>query len=124
MKISKNMNKELLKLICCPSSKKQLRILNKESLANLNQAISAGLIKNNQGKILNYKIDQALITEDYEVAYIVRADIPILLENESINMKLIDGPFKYLDGVWEFESFDDKTIIYLSINYEAENEVE
>ena len=42
-------------------------------------------------------------------------------KNKSINMKLIDGPFKYLDGVWEFKSVDDKTIIYLSINYEAEN---
>ena len=91
MEISKNMNKELLKLICCPSSKKQLRILNKESLANLNQAISAGLIKNNQGKILEDKIDQALITEDYEVAYIVRDDIPVLLENESIKMNQLDN---------------------------------
>ena len=76
MKISKNMNKELLKLICCPSSKKQLRILNKESLANLNQAISAGLIKNNQGKILKDKIDQALITEDYEVCLLYTSPSP------------------------------------------------
>ena len=91
MKISKNMNQELLMPICCPSSKKQLRILNKESLANLNQAISAGLIKNNQGKILKDKIDQALITEDYEVAYIVRDDIPVLLENESIKMNQLDN---------------------------------
>ena len=44
-------------------------------------------------------------------------------KNKSINMKLIDGPFKYLDGVWEFKSVDDKTIIYLSINYEAENKL-
>ena len=58
---------------------------------NLNQAISAGLIKNNQGKILKDKIDQALITEDYEVAYIVRDDIPVLLENESIKMNQLDN---------------------------------
>ena len=85
------MNKKILKLICCPSSKKQLKILNEEGLANLNQAISAGLIKNNQGKILKDKIDQALITEDHELAYVVRDDIPVLLENESIKMNQLDN---------------------------------
>tara|TARA_B100000965_G_scaffold253248_1_gene213083 strand:- start:942 stop:1211 length:270 start_codon:yes stop_codon:yes gene_type:complete len=85
------MNKELLKLICCPSSKRQLKILDEENLAYLNQAISAGLIKNSQGKTLKDKIDQALITEDYEVAYIVRDDIPVLLENESIEMNQLDN---------------------------------
>ena len=85
------MNKELLKLICCPSSKKQLKILNEENLDNLNQAISAGLIKNNQGKILKDEIEQALITEDYELAYIVRDDIPVLLENESIKMNQLEN---------------------------------
>ena len=85
------MNEKILKLICCPSSKKQLKILNEESLANLNQAISAGLIKNNQGKILKDKIDQALITEDHELAYVVRDDIPVLLENESIKMNQLEN---------------------------------
>ena len=85
------MNEKILKLICCPSSKKQLKILNAESLDDLNQAISAGLIKNNQGKILKDKIDQALITEDYELAYIVRDGIPVLLENESIKMNQLDN---------------------------------
>tara|TARA_Y100001935_G_scaffold57176_1_gene47717 strand:- start:408 stop:677 length:270 start_codon:yes stop_codon:yes gene_type:complete len=85
------MNEKILKLICCPSSKKQLKILNEESLANLNQAISAGLIKNNQGKILKDEIERALITEDYELAYIVRDDIPVLLENESIKMNQLEN---------------------------------
>ena len=44
-------------------------------------------------------------------------------ENEYINMKLIDGPFKYLDGKWEFKSIDKKTIIYLIINYEADSKI-
>ena len=85
------MNEKILKLICCPSSKKQLKILDEESLTNLNHAISAGLIKNNQGKILKDEIKQALITEDYELAYIVRDDIPVLLENESIKMNQLEN---------------------------------
>tara|TARA_B100001057_G_scaffold136111_1_gene135624 strand:+ start:31530 stop:31799 length:270 start_codon:yes stop_codon:yes gene_type:complete len=85
------MNEKILKLICCPSSKKQLKILDEENLTNLNHAISAGLIKNNQGKILKDEIEQALITEDYELAYIVRDDIPVLLENESIKMNQLEN---------------------------------
>jgi len=85
------MNEKILKLICCPSSKKQLKILDEESLTNLNHAISAGLIKNNQGKILKDEIEQALITEDYELAYVVRDDIPVLLENESIKMNQLEN---------------------------------
>ena len=46
-----------------------------------------------------------------------------ICENEYIDMKLIDGPFKYLDGKWEFKSIDKKTIIYLTINYEAESKI-
>jgi len=46
-----------------------------------------------------------------------------ICENEYINMKLIDGPFKYLDGKWEFKSIDKKTIINLTINYEAESKI-
>lgn len=44
-------------------------------------------------------------------------------DNESIEMVLIDGPFKKLDGKWEFKEVDNKTIIFLTINYEAENKI-
>ena len=39
--------------------------------------------------------------------------------NEFIDMKLVDGPFKKLDGRWEFREVDNKTIIFLTVNYEA-----
>jgi|TARA_B100001094_G_C18021425_1_gene715311 ribosome-associated toxin RatA of RatAB toxin-antitoxin module len=44
-------------------------------------------------------------------------------ENEFIDMKLVDGPFKKLDGRWEFKEVDNKTIIFLTVNYEAENKI-
>ena len=43
--------------------------------------------------------------------------------NESITMKLIEGPFKKLDGKWEFKEIENKTIIFLTINYEAKNKI-
>ena len=33
----------------------------------------------------------------------------IIKNNEFIEMKLVDGPFKYLDGKWEFKEVDNKT---------------
>lgn len=44
-------------------------------------------------------------------------------KNEFIKMKLIEGPFKYLDGEWIFKQVDNKTIIYLSLNYEAKSKI-
>lgn len=43
--------------------------------------------------------------------------------NESIEMELVEGPFKYLDGIWEFQKIENKTIIFLTINYEAKNKL-
>lgn len=43
--------------------------------------------------------------------------------NESITMKLVEGPFKKLDGKWEFKEIENKTIIFLTINYEAKNKI-
>jgi len=44
-------------------------------------------------------------------------------ENEFIEMELVDGPFKYLDGIWEFKKVNDKTAIFLTINYETKNKI-
>lgn len=44
-------------------------------------------------------------------------------KNEHIKMKLIEGPFKHLDGEWRFKQLENKTIIYLNLNYEAKNKI-
>ena len=44
-------------------------------------------------------------------------------DNESIDMKLVEGPFKKLDGKWEFKEIDNKTLVFLTINYEAESKI-
>ena len=43
--------------------------------------------------------------------------------NDSIVMELLDGPFKKLDWKWEFKEIGNKTIIFLTINYEAKNKI-
>ena len=46
-----------------------------------------------------------------------------ICENRFIEMKLVDGPFKFLDGKWEFEEVNGKTIVTLYINYEPKNKI-
>ncbi len=46
----------------------------------------------------------------------------IIKRNESIQMVLIEGPFKQLDGEWRFKEVDNKTIIELSLNYEIKKQ--
>jgi ribosome-associated toxin RatA of RatAB toxin-antitoxin module len=41
---------------------------------------------------------------------------------DAIEMKLVDGPFKHLDGLWRFQSLDDKACkIELEVNFEFSN---
>ena len=42
-----------------------------------------------------------------------------MVPGEKIEMKLVDGPFKSLDGVWEFTAFDETTSkVKLILNFE------
>lgn len=42
-----------------------------------------------------------------------------MIVGERIEMTLIDGPFKSLDGVWEFIAFDDTSSkVRLDLNFE------
>ena len=46
-----------------------------------------------------------------------------ICENRFIEMKLVDGPFKFLDGKWEFKEANGRTIVTLYINYEPKNKI-
>ena len=47
----------------------------------------------------------------------------IIENNKIIQMKLVDGPFKYLDGEWKFTEIGNKTLIELTINYEVQSKI-
>ena len=47
----------------------------------------------------------------------------IIKNNKIIQMKLVDGPFKYLNGEWKFTEIDNKTLIELTINYEVQSKI-
>jgi len=71
-----------------------------------------------ENNIMNARLDFNL--KGLETSFTTKNKI---IENKSIQMELIEGPFKYLDGIWEFKKIENKTIIFLTINYEAENKI-
>ena len=83
------MDKKLLDIICCPLTKLPLQLLDTERLARLNGAIRAGEIKNHASSDLADELTEALITRDGRLVYPIRDNIPLLLEEESIDWNQI-----------------------------------
>lgn len=79
------MDKRLLDIVCCPVTKLPLQLLDRERLARLNEAISAGKLHNRAARPLPAALSDALVTRDGRLVYPVQEGIPILLEEESVD---------------------------------------
>ncbi len=79
------MDKKLLDIICCPTTKLPLELLATDRLDNLNAAIRGGEIKNQAEASLTDELREALMTRDGKRIYPIRDGIPILLEEECIH---------------------------------------
>jgi len=84
------MDKRLLTILRCPISHKGLAVLKKDRLAAVNAAIAAGKLVNHEGDTLTAPLTEALVTDDGKRAYPVDDGIPVLLEDESINLEQLD----------------------------------
>lgn len=78
------MNGELLDIICCPETKQDLTLIDRELVKKINKAIKAGSLKNRAGDFIKDSIDDGLIRSDEKFIYPVRYNIPVLLINEAI----------------------------------------
>ena len=87
---NRRMDKRLLTILRCPVTRKGLDIVNKDVLERLNAAIEAGELVNNEGAPVVDALDEALITDDGKRIYPIDDGIPVLLEDESINMEQLD----------------------------------
>ena len=85
------MDKRLLDIICCPVTRLPLALLDAEHLSRLNAAIASGAVKNNRDNKIADALSEALVTRDGRLAYPVRDGIPILLEDECIDLKQLPG---------------------------------
>ena len=74
----------LLKILCCPETHQSLTVADAALVARLNDGVASGALKNHGGKVVEEKLDGALVRSDRAMAYAVRNQIPIMLLEEGI----------------------------------------
>ena len=74
----------LLKILCCPETHQSLTVADAALVARLNDGVASGVLKNHGGKVVEEKLDGALVRSDRAMAYAVRNQIPIMLLEEGI----------------------------------------
>ena len=79
-------SKQLLDILVCPISKRPLRLGSQEELDNINEGILSKTLKNSAGSVLNEAVEQVLLEDGSRLAYLLRNDIPVLIEEEAIQL--------------------------------------
>jgi uncharacterized protein YbaR (Trm112 family) len=74
----------LLDIVCCPATHLPLKLLPEATLHRLNKKIAAGSLKFRDDSLVTEPLEQALVTDDNRLAYPIRDDIPLLLEEQGI----------------------------------------
>ncbi len=77
-------NAKLLEILRCPVTKQHVFPLSQEKLAILNEKIGLGEVHHVDGTEVEKDLDAALITENGNTLYKIEDDIPIMLEDLSI----------------------------------------
>jgi len=85
-------DKQLLDIICCPATHMPLRLMPETVLERLNGRIESGKLRYRDDSPVTEPMEQALMTEDERLAYPIRDDIPLLLEEFGILIAQGDGP--------------------------------
>ena len=75
---------KLLDILCCPATHLPLRVMPSAQLARLNASVESGSLRFRDDKPVTEPLEQALMTDDGRLAYPVRDDIPLLLEEYGI----------------------------------------
>ena len=78
------MNAELLKILCCPETHQEVRLAEPSMIANLNQKIASGTLKNRAGQVVADAIDGGLVRLDGKFLYPIRRQIPVMLVDEAL----------------------------------------
>ena len=78
------MDKRLLDILVCPTTKLPLRLLDEKELAALNRAIADTEVTDAGGTRIGSGVAAGLITRDGRTIYRVEDDIPIMLADTAI----------------------------------------
>ena len=81
------MNPNLLNIICWPVTREKLSTATPKQLALINEEIANSTLKKLDGSIAEKPQSKALINATKTLLYPIEEAIPILLENEAIEVK-------------------------------------
>ena len=85
------MDRKLLDILCCPTSKQPLALLGGAELEAINRAIAAGGISRADGSPQAEALAEGLVTRDRRTGYRVDDGIPVLLADEALATDQVDG---------------------------------
>ncbi|HET9031867.1 MAG TPA: Trm112 family protein [Dokdonella sp.] len=85
------MDKHLLEILCCPSTKMAMRLARQDEIAALNRSIALGNVNSVAGTSVATPLAEALITRDGKTIYRIDDGIPVMLIDEGINTHQIVG---------------------------------
>lgn len=80
---------QLVQVLVCPDDFTPLQVAAGENVQRANEAIAKKRLHDRAGNPVYEPIDDLLIRADEKYAYVVRADIPVMLVDESIPMHQI-----------------------------------
>lgn len=86
-----SVDKKLLEILVCPTTKAPVTLLSRDKLDILNRCIEAGDVRFADGSAVTAPLQAALITEDGRTVYVIDDDIPIMLEDQAISAKQVPG---------------------------------
>ena len=78
------MDRKLLDILCCPTTRQSLALLDSQGLDALNRAIATGGVKRADDSPQTAPLREALLTRDRKTVYRVDDGIPVLLAEEAI----------------------------------------
>jgi len=85
------MDRKLLDILCCPTSKQPLALLGSAELAAVNAAIAAGGVVRADDSPQAEPLGEGLVTRDRKLVYRVEDGIPVLLADEALATAQIAG---------------------------------
>lgn len=75
----------LLQVLCCPKTKVSLRLLSEDEIRTLNQEITQGQVRQEDGAIVEEPFTEGFITIDGQMIYRIDDGIPIMLIDRAIS---------------------------------------
>ena len=79
------MDRRLLDILCCPSTRQPLVMLQAPELAAINRAVATGSLRRADGSTQAEPLREGLLTRDRKLFYRIDDGIPVLLPDESIS---------------------------------------